>query len=1569
MRRLHLGASVLLLFGLFATFAFAENDFSNEYSNTTTGFRGDFTIIGNTLVTCSGRGCNPNNGGQNNSRRWMVYVDEDQDSTTQNSSRARLDLPANAQIEYAALVWGGRTENSNGGRAIKFKRPGDADYRTLSSDWTETISGYSHGDPYASYKDVTQLLGQLTNPNGDYWVADIDTKTGSSDRLGFWGGWALIVVYRDPSETSIRRITVDAGLKKVAGQSTNVDVTIQGLVTPVAGAYVTHLGVVAWEGDGGITGDALQVGPDTNHLSTLSNSVNRPNNFFNSTISHYGTYFHDKDPDYVNQFGLDADLAEITNLPNDISQVVVRFTTNGDHYYPQVLVTSVELATISGRVFEDVNGDADLGDARPVSGVTVRLYQDDGDGVPDNGDNRVRTVATTTQGKYSFQGIGDGTYWVVVDSKTVAPANGFNAGAGQGDVWAEQTYGSGGSWGGALCDDDADPSTAARPRSSNGACYGGRRGDASDDANALATAEHVARVVVSGEAVTGVDFGFSFNVVTNTNDRDDDTSANRTAQGSLRQFIQNANAITGANAMRFVPAVPRTTGFNYWRIQASRAMTDTDPFADGVGVGPVFRVTDANTTIDGTAYKFNGHPWPAPGSHAGTTAGYIKTCVIPEFESPSVEVFVPRRHKDDHGDFNDEEKLWNISNNGDDASIFYIEGTAGNFVLRKIAAYGGHYAVYIDEAEGARVEDSFLGVPASGLSDPGQGNRSNRGVVVNRVQNIQIKHNLIGYVRLHGVYFSDVEGDYAPGDVVKSGTAVIEENEVAYPSRGWWFENGIGLEGNSGEVVVRCNYVHHSGAVGIETWNSSGRHWIGQNTVEQNGLGDTEFQGGHGQDYENRRERIAVRLKAPSNVVRYNTISDNQGVGVLVVGGYARNLISKNSFQRNGPDTSRPWLAIDLLDGDRENQISRNLGDGVLANDGVIRNDDGNNGLDYPIFTLAELDGSGLHLVGYVGASGQHLTGPFAIEVYKVDDDGNNNGEVEAGDGKSVPHGEGRWYLGSCTSAANGTFDCTLTVPSGVSLAAGDAVTGITIDADGNTSEFGANKVVSVRVSGRVYEDLQPNASRDTGEDWQNGSTVYVKLVDGNGTVVQVTRVDPGDGAYHFDVVAPGDYTLIVDDNGNTANAAPTPPSGWLFVSPPDGRRFITLGTRPIVAQDFGLFHGARVLGTVFRDTGDGPGTANDAVQNGNEPGVAGVTVSVSDGSHTRTTQTNAGGHYLLYVPVGWGDVVLSHGVRPATGYNTGGSGAHQAADWADASATNSSAASVDLGAASGISGQTLAGFNFGVVYKSSFRPDQQGSATSPGTVSYAHTYRPGTQGTVVFSHAGGDYTYQLRMDANCDGDFNDASEGWQAVSTSNKPAFVVDDDWPRNPDGSFKACNVEVRVLVPGGEPEGAVDIAEVAADLIWANNGAVIDRRLIVDTTRVRILGTLRLRKLGRRVADPTMDRAPKSFPADYAASVDGAPGDVLEYCIAYTNIGSDAVTDVKISDPVPFFADALADAYGAGKAIYWKDATGAVHWLTASSDGDAGTIASGILEVRAEARLDPGEEGLVCYRVQIR
>jgi hypothetical protein len=57
-------------------------------------------------------------------------------------------------------------------------------------------------------------------------------------------------------------------------------------------------------------------------------------------------------------------------------------------------------------------------------------------------------------------------------------------------------------------------------------------------------------VTVSGTDVTGVNFGFCYGLVVN---EDDDANSDnvRSKQGSLRQFIKNANAIIGVDKSWF----------------------------------------------------------------------------------------------------------------------------------------------------------------------------------------------------------------------------------------------------------------------------------------------------------------------------------------------------------------------------------------------------------------------------------------------------------------------------------------------------------------------------------------------------------------------------------------------------------------------------------------------------------------------------------------------------------------------------------------------------------------------------------------------------------------------------------------------------------------------------------------------------------------------------------------------------------------------------------------------------------------------------------------------------------
>ena len=263
---------------------------------------------------------------------------------------------------------------------------------------------------------------------------------------------------------------------------------------------------------------------------------------------------------------------------------------------------------VSGNVYEDVNGDADLFDKVAAAGVRVRLYADtNDDGVVDAGDTFIREKLTDASGHYSLP-LDTATtglkYLVAVDSKGVVPAGGLNVGFVQGDVWAEQTYGD-------------NPSTAALDL---GARIGGRTAGTSDGFNTASTApanntyQHLARLDLSGGNVAGIDFAFSFRVISHPADRDDDAAANRTAQGTLRQTIQNANAIVGAPTLS-VPANTYTlaiagTGEDGARtgdLDVTDAVTLTGAGApttiiNGNAIDRVFHVF-ANTTTTGVTVQ------------------------------------------------------------------------------------------------------------------------------------------------------------------------------------------------------------------------------------------------------------------------------------------------------------------------------------------------------------------------------------------------------------------------------------------------------------------------------------------------------------------------------------------------------------------------------------------------------------------------------------------------------------------------------------------------------------------------------------------------------------------------------------------------------------------------------------------------------------------------------------------------------------------------------------------------------------------------------------------------------
>ena len=266
---------------------------------------------------------------------------------------------------------------------------------------------------------------------------------------------------------------------------------------------------------------------------------------------------------------------------------------------------------VSGTVYNDVDADAAVGEVGEGTfrNVTVRLYRDDGDGVIEATDPWVQDVTTNASGQYTFANVADGySYWVVADSKTIGdPADvGAYLIGNLNNVWAEQTYGDDWSTGGAV---------------DLGARYGGRNAATSDNASALLTSEHVARVAVSGAAVSGVNYGFSFNAIVNTRgDNTDDDGVNaRMQQGSLRQFLLNSNALAGVQSSEFqigavgsaqtinpagasLPTITDTVILNAWTQGAAGYSGAPLITLDGnnlAGIGLQLTATADNSTIRG----------------------------------------------------------------------------------------------------------------------------------------------------------------------------------------------------------------------------------------------------------------------------------------------------------------------------------------------------------------------------------------------------------------------------------------------------------------------------------------------------------------------------------------------------------------------------------------------------------------------------------------------------------------------------------------------------------------------------------------------------------------------------------------------------------------------------------------------------------------------------------------------------------------------------------------------------------------------------------------------------------
>lgn len=730
-------------------------------------------------------------------------------------------------------------------------------------------------------------------------------------------------------------------------------------------------------------------------------------------------------------------------------------------------VVDMAEASLSGTIWHDINGDASISEGHGIDNTSVLLYRDNGDGVAGDGDLLVRQTTTDADGRYQFSGLAEGTYWTVVDSKSISVP--LNSGFTSGDVWAEQTYGVTG----ALIDTRAGVTVQ---RSNNGAAYGGRNADVSDDASSLQTSEHVTETTIQQADVNDVDFGFSFNVVVNVSgegDQDDDPAADRTMQGTLRQFVGNANAIEGANRMRFVPV-----------LAANESAGPSEWWSIGLTSG-LSNLRDANTTIDGRAFDLDGggeldsnidgtgatvsvgtgaDGWVGDGSNDET--------VLASAPRPELEIYA------------DGLLTRGFSLMGDDITVSNV--ALHGFTQASIQA-GANVVEVLNPVVDNVISGGRANVDFDDISTmPGSGGF---GIKFKSADGGTISNSVIVRSSLTGVTTYD------------SSSINIVQNRIVFNGIDDGFLDGVDIVSGA-EHNISGNYIVGNRGSGIDTYSSTGGHIIQGNTVSGNGLSGDEVAG--------------IRLFGDGSTVTLNVIEGNVGDGVLVVGeaqqigtsAATNNRITRNRFIANGQQ------AIDLgvRDGDRIH------GDGIDSIDGLDATS-GNRGIDRIDLAVALQSDNTVQL----GVEAASLTVGSTIELYAASPE--DPSDMQGG----VSFGEGANYIGQFFW--DGTT-ATATDVSGYTVRADDGFTAIVIDPDGNTSEFSAVQMLTTNQPPVATDDRfviwenQPLAGDVRGNDFDP---------DGDPGLIYelVAGTEPSAGILDFR--ADGTFDYLPDENASGA--------------------------------------------------------------------------------------------------------------------------------------------------------------------------------------------------------------------------------------------------------------------------------------------------------------------------------------------------------------------------------------------------------------------------------------------------
>jgi len=215
---------------------------------------------------------------------------------TENGSTAFLDVPGNAPIVRAQLVWSCSTkvgeivpDPSLGTSSTVMLRLPDGSNHVVAPAGAVTDLTLVNADHqyYQRWADVTSLVTQ--GGPGPYTVSKVYGVAAPGFNYVTGCGWTLFTVYQDATEP-VRAFGLWMTAKKVcytgAGCPQNSEVTLDGFCTPEAPSPLGgRMFAVALEGDARWTGDSLELQTVAGPYVPLVGPNNAATNFFASQIN------------------------------------------------------------------------------------------------------------------------------------------------------------------------------------------------------------------------------------------------------------------------------------------------------------------------------------------------------------------------------------------------------------------------------------------------------------------------------------------------------------------------------------------------------------------------------------------------------------------------------------------------------------------------------------------------------------------------------------------------------------------------------------------------------------------------------------------------------------------------------------------------------------------------------------------------------------------------------------------------------------------------------------------------------------------------------------------------------------------------------------------------------------------------------------------------------------------------------------------------------------------------------------------------------------------------------------